>query len=114
MMADRKKCSLDKYPWGGGYPKPDFIWQDHICCSHAKWYQAVTDLEPDIPMYCVDVAAGPYQEMNDHKIKYVVDQLFDYIEWLKKVTKRKFDDERFIEAVKNECLSTVLWAEILF
>lgn len=51
------------------------------------------------------MAAGPYQEMNDHKIKYVVDQLADSIEWLEKVTKRKFDDERFIEAVKNECLS---------
>lgn len=53
----------------------DFIWQDHICCSHAKWHQVVTVLEPDITMYCVDVVAGPYQEMNDHKIKYVVDQL---------------------------------------
>jgi benzoyl-CoA reductase subunit B len=27
---------LDEYLWGGRFPKPDFIWQDHICCSHAK------------------------------------------------------------------------------
>lgn len=103
---------LDKYPWGGGYPKPDFLWQDHICCSHAKWYQVVADLEPDIPMYCVDVAAGPYDEMTEHKIKYVVDQLADGIEWMEKVTGRKFDDERFIEAVKTECENTSIWADI--
>jgi benzoyl-CoA reductase subunit B len=23
---------LDEYLWGGRFPKPDFIWQDHICC----------------------------------------------------------------------------------
>jgi len=51
--------------------------------------------------------AAPHQEMNVHKIKYVADQLSDSIEWPQKVTKRKFDDKRFIEAVKNECLSTV-------
>ncbi|MEW6276735.1 MAG: benzoyl-CoA reductase, bzd-type, subunit O [Bacillota bacterium] len=103
---------IDKYPWGGGYPKPDFIWQDHICCSHAKWYQVVRDLEPDIPMYCIDVGAGPYADMKEHRIKYVVDQILDGIEWLEKVTGRKFDDEKFIEAVKNECEATSLWAEI--
>ena len=30
---------LDEYAFGGKFPKPDFMWQDHICCSHAKWYQ---------------------------------------------------------------------------
>ncbi|MBW2086170.1 MAG: benzoyl-CoA reductase, bzd-type, subunit O, partial [Deltaproteobacteria bacterium] len=51
---------LNKYAFGGPFPRPDFIWQDHICCSHAKWYQTVRDLEGDIPMYCVEVAVGPY------------------------------------------------------
>jgi benzoyl-CoA reductase subunit B len=30
---------LNEYAFGGPFPKPDFIWQDHVCCSHAKWYQ---------------------------------------------------------------------------
>lgn len=103
---------IDKYPYGGGYPKPDFIWQDHICCSHAKWYQVVSDLEGGIPMWDVDVAAGPYKDVTPAKIKYIVDQLQDGVEWLEKTTGRKFDDELFIEAVKNEMRSTSLWAAV--
>ncbi|KLU61257.1 R-phenyllactate dehydratase subunit alpha precursor [Peptococcaceae bacterium CEB3] len=103
---------IDKYPYGGGYPKPDFIWQDHICCSHAKWYQVVSDLEGGIPMWDVDVAAGPYKDVTPAKVKYIVDQLQDGVEWLEKTTGRKFDDELFIEAVKNEMRSTSLWAAV--
>ncbi len=102
----------DKYPNGGGYPKPDFIWQDHICCSHSKWYQVVRDHEPEIPMYSIDIASGPYKLITDHRVKYVADQILDGIEFLEKVTGRKFDDEKFIEAVKNECRSTSTWAKI--
>lgn len=103
---------LNEYAFGGPFPRPDFIWQDHICCSHAKWYQVVSDLEGGIPHYCVDVSVGPYREINENKINYVVGQLLDGIEWLEKVTGRKYDDEKLIEAVKNECRSTSLWAEI--
>jgi benzoyl-CoA reductase subunit B len=103
---------LDEYLWGGSFPKPDFIWQDHICCSHAKWYQVVCDLEPGIPSFCVDVAVGPGGELNDNKLDYVVGQLHDGIEWMEKVTGREYDDEKLIEAVHQECRSTSLWAEV--
>lgn len=103
---------LDEYLWGGPFPKPDFIWQDHICCSHAKWYQVVTDLEPGIPSFCIDVAVGPSGQINDNKLDYLVGQMHDGIEWLEKVTGRTYDDEKLIEAVYNECRSTSLWAEI--
>jgi benzoyl-CoA reductase subunit B len=103
---------LNQYAFGGEFPKPDFLWQDHICCSHAKWYQVVSDLEEGVPHYCVDVAAGPAHQLNDNKIDYVVNQLLDGIEWLEKVTGRTYDDELLIEACKNEFRSTSLWAEI--
>jgi len=103
---------LDKYAFGGPFPKPDFIWQDHICCSHAKWYQVVTDIETDIPFFSVDVAAGPAHEINDNKIDYLVGQMLDGIEWLEKITGRTYDDELLIEACKNEFRATSVWAEI--
>jgi len=103
---------LDRYAFGGKFPKPDFLWQDHICCSHAKWYQVVSDLEGGIPMFCIDVAAGPYHEMNGHKLRYIVDQMHDGIEWLERITGREYDDGKLIEAVHNECRSTSTWAEI--
>jgi benzoyl-CoA reductase subunit B len=103
---------LNEYLWGGPFPKPDFIWQDHICCSHAKWYQVVSELEGGIPHFCVDVSVGPYHELNENRLNYVVGQLHDGIEWMEKVTGRKYDDEKLIQAVYNECRSTSLWAEI--
>jgi benzoyl-CoA reductase subunit B len=103
---------LDKYVFGGKFPKPDFMWQDHICCSHAKWYQVASEFEGGIPMYCVDVSVGPYNEVTPSRIDYVVQQCLDGIEWMEKVTGRKYDDKKLIEAVDNECRSTALWAEI--
>jgi len=103
---------LDEFLWGGPFPKPDFIWQDHICCSHAKWYQVVCDMEPDIPHFSIDVAVGPEHEINDNKVDYLVGQMHDGIEWLEKVTGREYNDDLLIEAVHNECRSTSVWAEI--
>ena len=38
--------------------------------------------------------------------------MMDGIEWMEKVTGRKYDDEKLIRAVYNECRATSLWAEI--
>jgi benzoyl-CoA reductase subunit B len=106
---------LNEYAFGGPFPRPDFIWQDHVCCSHAKWYQVVNDIEGgDIPYYCVDVSVGPYVQIQNrpHRVRYLVDQLHEGIEFLERSTGRTYDDEKLIDAVKNECRSTSTWAEI--
>lgn len=103
---------LNKYAFGGPFPKPDFMWQDHICCSHAKWYQVASDLEGGVPSYCIDVAVGPEKDVNKNRVDYVVGQMMDGIEWLEKTTKRKYQDELLIEAVYDECRATSLWAEV--
>lgn len=107
---------VNKYAFGGEYPKPDFAWTQHICCSHGKWYQNACELEGgDVPLYVVDVGAGaypPFEPIYEHRVKYVADQLLDGIEWLEKVTGRTFDDELFLEAAWNDIRSTNKWAEI--
>jgi len=103
---------LNKYAFGGEFPKPDFIWQDHICCSHAKWYQVVSDLEGGIPSFTIDVSVGPYNELTESRLNFVVGQMLDGIDWLEKTTGRKYDDELLIEAVNHECRSTSTWAEV--
>ncbi|MBN8475210.1 benzoyl-CoA reductase, bzd-type, subunit O [Sulfuritalea sp.] len=102
---------LDKYLYGGKFPKPDFIFQTQICCSHSKWYQHVAKVE-QVPQFYVDVGVGPYKDMNAARLDYVTDQLLDGIEFLEKTTGRKFDDEKFLKAVKNEMRSTSRWADI--
>ncbi|PWI46705.1 benzoyl-CoA reductase, bzd-type, subunit O [Candidatus Heimdallarchaeota archaeon B3_Heim] len=106
---------LNKYAWpqfSEEFPKPDFMWQDHICCSHAKWYQVASDLEGGIPMYSIDVSVGPYEELTESRINYVVGQMHDGIKWLEKQTGRDYDDELLIKAVHNEFRSCHYWAAI--
>jgi benzoyl-CoA reductase subunit B len=130
----RDLCSYMRNYWGSiilneyafpefskEWPTPDFIFQDHICCSHAKWYQVVSDLENGLPMFCVDVSTGPAMELDgdsfryigmpQHAVDYVVNQCLDAIEWLEKTTKRKFNDELFRKAIYNHMRSTSLWAK---
>ncbi|MEI8030027.1 MAG: benzoyl-CoA reductase, bzd-type, subunit O [Comamonadaceae bacterium] len=102
---------LDKYLFGGKFPKPDFIFQSQICCSHSKWYQHVAVAE-QVPQFYVDVGVGPYKDMTAARLDYVVGQLNEGIEFLEQSTGRKFSDELFIKAVKNEMRSTSRWADI--
>jgi len=95
-----------------GFPKPDFLWQDHICCSHAKWYQVISELEHGTPMFCVDNSSGPAAEITDSRVKYVVDQLMDGIDWLEKTTGRDYDDELLYKAIFNHYRTTTTWAKI--
>ncbi|MBU0973269.1 MAG: benzoyl-CoA reductase, bzd-type, subunit O [Proteobacteria bacterium] len=106
----------DESAFGGKFVKPDFGWSQHICCSHAKWYQNAAQMKGGVPIFVVDVGVGAYPpfepKMYPHRIKYVADQLLDGIEWLTATTGRKFDDERFINAAWNDLRSTHKWAQI--
>ncbi len=102
---------LGKYAFGGEYPDPDFCFQDHICCSHGKWYQHVAEYKK-VPYFCIDVSVGPYKDLDENRLMFVVNQMHESIEWLEKVTGRKYQDELLIEAVENECRSTSTWAEV--
>ncbi len=106
---------LNKYAWpqySEEFPKPDFMWQDHICCSHAKWYQVASDLEGGIPTFSIDVSVGPYEELTESRINYIVGQMHDGIKWLEKTTNRDYDDELLIKAVQNEFRACHYWAAI--
>ncbi len=106
-----------KYAFGGSFPKPDFAFTQHICCSHGKWYQNAVELEGgDVPLYVIDVGAGPYppfeSEMYEHRVRYIADQILDSIEWMQEVTGRKYNDELLIEGCWNDIRSTHTWAKI--
>ncbi len=102
---------LSEFNLGGKYPKPDFAFQDHICCSHGKWYQVVAEYE-DIPYFCIDISVGPYNELDEDRLMFVVNQMHESIDWMEKITGRRYDDEKLIEAVRNDCRSTSTWADI--
>lgn len=113
MRAYWGSVFLNKYAYGGPFPKPDFALQTGICCVHAKWYQVVGEHE-NIPTYSIDVSAGPYYAMKPHRVQYLVDQSLESIEYLEKILKKRFDDEKFAQAVLEECRGTSLWAECCY
>ena len=103
---------LNEYAFGGEWPKSDFIFQNHICCSHAKWLQVADEIGGGgIPFFCFDVGVGAYDKIGDRQIRYVVDQLHDGIEFLEKHTDRKFSDAKLIQNVKNTYDSCCYWAK---
>ncbi len=102
----------NRYAFGGAFPKPDFYWTSHICCSHAKWYQVASELEGGVPTCSVDVSVGPWNRITDHGVRYVVAQLEDGIEWMRKVTGRPYDDGRLLEAVRTEMEAMSLWSKV--
>lgn len=105
---------LDRFYFGGKFPRPNFCIQMNFCDSHAKWYQLVSDYY-GVPYFSIDVPMSMKPGQNPELRKqYVETQLHDAIEWMEKISHRKYDDEKLIEAVINEYNSTALWGEISF
>ena len=102
---------IDRYLFGGHFPKPDLCFQIHLCDTHAKWLQMVAE-HYRIPMFSMEMPVGPRGYREELKLQFLVDQIYEAIAWLEKVTGRKFDDERFYQSIRNETDSMSLWAEI--
>jgi benzoyl-CoA reductase subunit B len=103
---------LDEYAFGGKWPRADFIFQNQICCSHSKWLQVADEIYGGtIPYFCFDVGAGPYDRIGERQVNYVVEQLYDGIAFLEKVTGRKVVDEKLIQNVGNTYRSACYWAK---
>lgn len=102
---------LNRFFFGGEFPRPDFCLQMHLCDSHAKWYQQVSE-HYGIPHFSVDMPTGASYAVDELKVKYVSNQFQEAIEWMEKTTGRKYHDEKLIEAVNNEFTCSSLWGEI--
>jgi benzoyl-CoA reductase/2-hydroxyglutaryl-CoA dehydratase subunit BcrC/BadD/HgdB len=86
---------------------PDFVFQPSGCHSMYKGAQVCGDIL-GIPVLMIDI---PYKRTKNTR-KYLLYQLVDAIEWIEKRTKKKFDDEKFIESTRYMIRSKVIWARI--
>lgn len=91
----------------GGTSVPDFVFQFNFCQEVAKMGQLMSE-HLGIPFYLLDV---PYTDTPENRA-YLIANLQDAIEWMEKTTGRKFDDEKMIEATRNEWAVMRLWAQI--
>lgn len=103
---------VDRYLFGGPFPKADFCVQMVICDIHHKWYQYVTEYK-GIPYFGIELpCAPPGSPQEKEREKFLAQQLSDAIDWMKKVTGKDYDDEKFAEATNNDLRCAALWAEI--
>lgn len=112
MFLDETPSSV--FPFFGKFVRPDFCLPWVMCESHGKWYQTVAEYY-DIPIYAIDVPLRPHssnEQRRQSHIKHLVTQLNEAIEWMETITRRKYNDERLIEAVSYETDSTALWAKV--
>ncbi len=106
----------NSYAFGGVYPKPAFNLQTHICDSQGKWYQIMSEME-DVPYNALDFIPYEWEVENESeesknlKHKYLKDQMLDIIDWMEDITGKKYNDEKFINALNWECESSSLWAQ---
>jgi benzoyl-CoA reductase/2-hydroxyglutaryl-CoA dehydratase subunit BcrC/BadD/HgdB len=96
----------------GRLPKPDFlVCCNNICGTVIKWYE-VQARAFNVPVFFFDTPFI-YDEIEDHTLKYVQDQMKEYISFLEKQLKHPFSEKRFQRVCSRSFEAVNLWKEIL-
>jgi benzoyl-CoA reductase/2-hydroxyglutaryl-CoA dehydratase subunit BcrC/BadD/HgdB len=93
-------------PWGG-QARPDMMLStgQMLCDPRYKWYQAIQQYMPDVPIYANGFLWPPYEPDRDHQevesyyVKYAVEELRGLVEFLERQTGKKMDWDNLSERV---------------
>ncbi len=99
----------------GGIAKPTFMGSTNtICDTHVKWFQ-IQAREMGVPYFGFDVpsavAGTDDARMNDY-VEYLAGQFYDFFEFIKDVTGRKFVEKKFHAVLAKSDKLCELWKEI--
>jgi len=99
-------------PTGGKLPKPTLVLCNFVGCNtYLKWFEHVAEFT-GAPLYTLDVPFMRYDEPSAADIDYVVKQMKELIKLLEQLTGRKFDYDRFKQAVRYSSEAENLWSRI--
>ncbi len=99
-------------PTGGKLPKPSLVLCNFVGCNtYIKWFEHVAELLSS-PLYVLDVPFLRTEVARKEDITYVVHQLKEAVKKLEEITGRKFDYDRFKEAVRCSSRVEELWSRI--
>ncbi len=105
-------CSIVKGGPIGGLPKPDMlICCNNICGTVLKWYEVQARLYK-VPLFILDTPVC-HTHYSPEIAKYVQAQVKEYITFLEKITKRKFDYDKLNKVGKLAVQAQKLWKKIL-
>lgn len=104
-------------PWGGqARPSVMLSTGQIICDPRSKWYQALQQYMPDVPIYNVGLPFPLYEDdIDQHEVegfyvKYIVDELRGLVEFLENHFNKKMDWDRLSELID---LSDRTWDMII-
>jgi benzoyl-CoA reductase subunit B len=99
-------------PTGDRMPKPTLVLCNFVGCNtYVKWFEHVAELT-GAPLYVLDVPFLRGNEPSEADVAYVVRQLKEVVQRMEKLTGRKFDPERFRQAVAYSSEVEQLWSDI--
>jgi benzoyl-CoA reductase/2-hydroxyglutaryl-CoA dehydratase subunit BcrC/BadD/HgdB len=96
----------------GRLPKPDFlVCGNNICGTVIKWYELQARAF-NVPVFFFDTPFV-YDEIEEHTLNYVQNQMKEYVSFLETQVKRPFPERRFEEVCSNAFEAINLWKDIL-
>ena len=99
-------------PTGGKLPTPTLVLCNFVGCNtYVKWFEHVSALT-GAPLYVLDVPFLRTAEPSQADIDYVVRQLLEVVARMEGLTGRKFDYDRFQQAVEYSRQTEELWSKI--
>lgn len=99
-------------PTGGKLPKPDLVLCNFVGCNtYVKWFEHTAVLT-NSKLSVLDVPFLREDNPSQADIDYVVCQLKEVVTLLEQITGRKFDYDRFVEAVRCSAQVEDLWSQI--
>ena len=125
MGYSRDLCSYCKTNFGavdtgikttlGGIAKPDIITcTNTICDTHWKWFQIQAE-KLKVPIFvfdCPKIVSGTDERTIEGYINYMVEQFYDFFEFVKKHTGRELNIGRMIKACEESERMSALWRDI--
>ncbi|MHA1731669.1 MAG: 2-hydroxyacyl-CoA dehydratase subunit D [Promethearchaeota archaeon] len=98
----------------GAISKPTFIFAGgSICDTHVKWFQ-VQARRMKVPIFIMDVphlVSGADDRMDDYA-DYIEEQLWDFTEFVEKLTGHAFEKQKFDEVIRKSDELAMWWHKI--
>jgi benzoyl-CoA reductase subunit B len=99
-------------PTAGKLPTPTLILCNFVGCNtYLKWFEHLAKLQ-QAPLYVIDVPFMRANEPSRPDLEYVSKQLQETVKKLEQLTGRKFDYDRFRQAVACSSRTEELWSRI--
>jgi benzoyl-CoA reductase subunit B len=99
-------------PAGGKLPVAALALCNFVGCNvYTKWFEHIAEFQKS-PLFMLDVPFLRTDSPSKDDIAYVVRQLHDLVKQLEQISGKKFDMDRFREAVRNSARVEELWSRI--